>query len=299
LLKKLFKKNKNAAQMELSIHTPKIKDRNHGQGGRSFYFFDFDDNVIHLPTHLYVFNKHTHEEKELTTHEFAEMQFKLGKEFPWIDYELRVHDDQNGSFRRFREKEVGLLRKYFTTQPLEEDLKKVFKKPFEEWRGPSWNFFWYAVHNNRPISIITARGHHPDTLKNGISLLKKNGYITHEPNYLSVYPVSYKPTRLLLGDKEYQWHASKLKQEAIKRSVEEAFRVYGKNPTHRFGMSDDDPVNLKLITQAMTDLKKLYPENSFHVIDTHGGKLVKQEIMIDHTVESSLDGKSQLSFFDE
>lgn len=286
-------------QLELDIHQHPQKDRNHKTGGRSFYFFDFDDNVIHLPTHLYVFHKQTGAEHALTTHEFAEMQFKLGKEAPWKDYELRF-DDQTGSFRRFREKKFSPWKSWWKIQPLEEDMKSVFKKPFEEWRGPSWNFFWYAVHNKRAISIITARGHHPDTLKRGINLLKKKGFITHKPNFLSVWPVSHKPTRLLLGDVNLEQHASQLKQEAIKRSVKAAFDKYGQNPGHRFGMSDDDPVNLKLIIEAMTDLKKIYPDNSFFVIDTHGGRLIKQEIFVDHMVESSIaTDKKQLSFFDE
>lgn len=294
-------KKPGPAQLELIMQTPEIKDRNHAQGGRSFYFFDFDDNVIHLPTLLFVFHKKTGEEKPITTHEFAKMQFQLGKEEPWLDYEIRL-DDQTGSFRRFREKK----KKWFSfekgLQPLEEDLFEVFKKPFEEWRGPSWNFFQYAVHNQRPVSIITARGHHPETMKRGIELLRAHGFIGKTPNYLSVYPVSHRPTRLLLGDKEIKWHASRLKQEAIKFSVDAAFRKYGQNPGHRFGMSDDDPVNLKLIVDAMRDLKKSYPQNSFFVIDTHGGRLMKQEIFADHVVESKLEPKHgpghQLSFFE-
>lgn len=282
---------------DLGIKTPKQKDRNHEKGGRSFYFFDFDDNVIHLPTDLYVFHKVTKEEKAISTHEFAKMQFQLGKEGPWRDYEI-VLNDQTGSFRRFREKQYGLVGRFFKTQPLREDLNEIFKKPFEEWRGPSWNFFWYAVHNQRPMSIITARGHSPETLKRGINLLKKKGYITQTPNYLSVYPVSHKPTRLMLGDKDISWHASKLKQEAIKFSVRSAFEKYGNNPAHRFGMSDDDPVNLKLITEAMRELKSIYPDNSFFVIDTHGGRLIKQEIFADHTVDKEMNAEKQLSFFE-
>ncbi|MBK9295216.1 MAG: hypothetical protein IPM57_12395 [Oligoflexia bacterium] len=297
--KKIFyRKPHSASQLELEIQHPKQKDRNHHIGGRSFYFFDFDDNVIHLPTHLYVFHKTTGQEHALTTHEFSDIQTKLGKEGIWKDYELRF-DDQTGSFRRFREKKISPWQYWWKVQPLEEDMRAVLKRPFEEWRGPSWNFFWYAVHNKRPISIITARGHHPDTLKKGISLLKKWGFITHKPNFLSVWPVSHKPTRLLLGDKDLNLHASELKKIAIKSSVSEAFKNYGVNPGHRFGMSDDDPVNLKLIVEAMRDLKKIYPDNSFFVIDTQGGKLIKQEIFVDHVIESSLQTKKQLSFFDE
>jgi hypothetical protein len=257
------------------LHAPKSQDRNFHQGGRSFYFFDFDDNVIHLPTESYIFNKVTGEEKILTTAEFTIVQPQLGRSGPWLNFEIR-NCDQTGTFRRFREKKFLFWR--YPRQPLLEDMERIFARPFEEWKGPSWNFFWYACHNQRPMSIITARGHHPKTLKKAIKMLKDKGFITHEPNYLSIYPVSHKPTRKKLGDVNLTQHPSALKQEAIRRSVKKAFRVYGHNPGHRFGMSDDDPTNLRLIIDVMRELKRGHGENSFFVIDTHGGRLIKQEI---------------------
>ncbi len=311
-IKNKFNPFKTKTQLDLplgkGLHVPITKDRNHESGGRSFYFFDFDDNVVHLPTEIFLFNKTTGEEKCMSTVEFSTVQLELGLPGPWEDFEIRL-DDQTGTFRRFREKKHKVWQKSFRKtakaffkklpQPLEEDLEKVFQLPFDEWKGPSWEFFRYACLNQRPVSIITARGHNPDTLKRAIKILKEKGYITHEPNYLSVYPVSYKPTRLLLGDSKLDMHASKLKQEAIKLSVKEAFRVYGQNDGHRFGMSDDDPINLRLIMDVMRDLKKEYPKNSFFVIDTHGGKLMKQEIFVDHTVLQGMKAEKQLSFFGE
>jgi hypothetical protein len=72
-----------------------------------------------------------------------------------------------------------------------------------------------------------------------------------------------------------------LKQAAIRASVEEAIRVYGHSPHHRFGMSDDDPGNVELIVEEMTRLKKKYPEMSFFVIETQQGRFVKWEVYPD------------------
>src|SRR5258708_5249348 len=89
-------------QLELPLECPKQPDRNLHRGGRSFYFFDFDDNVLFLTTALYLFNRHTGEEKETNSREFALIQTQIGKQPPWSDYEIKLCP-KTGSFRRFRE----------------------------------------------------------------------------------------------------------------------------------------------------------------------------------------------------
>jgi hypothetical protein len=285
-------------QLELPIERDKQPDRNSAIGGRSFYFFDFDDNVVYLPTLLYIFHNETGEEKALTTREFARISEHLGKSGEWAKFELRFNDE-TGSFRRFREKKLNFIDRFMgRKQPLVEDIVRTIKLNHLDWRGPSWNFFWHAVHNNRPLSIITARGHSADTFKAGISVLVKSAHLTQEPNYLSVFAVSNKHIRENLGDESLTMHTAELKKKAIHRSVNEAFRQYGENPGHRFGMSDDDPVNIRLIIEAMRELKVQYPKNSFFVIDTQHGGLSKQEILIDIIKNTENLNMEQLRLFD-
>ena len=106
------------------------------------------------------------------------------------------------------------------------------------------------------------------------------------PNYLSIFPVSHKPTRLILGDEKLAMNTAELKQKAIRASVLKAFQEYGYSPHHRFGMSDDDPKNIQLIIEEMTRLKAEYPEISFFMIETQKGEFVKHEI-----THSGLQGK--------
>jgi hypothetical protein len=286
-----------SAQLELPIRRDPYPDRNYAHGGRSFYFFDFDDNVVFLPTPLFLFHKQTGREKLVSTREFAVIHSQIGKDGPWKNYEIRLCE-QTGSFRRFRQKEMTLIDRLLRRkQPIHEDLISVIDRPHHEWRGPSWDFFWHAVHNARPLSIITARGHHPESLKNAITLLTRKGHLSRDPNYLSVYPVSHIPTRQVLGDDKSEWSTARLKQEAIKASVREAFRIYGQNPHHRFGMSDDDPSNVRLIVAAMQDLKREFPHNSFFVIDTQGGQLFKQEVAVDSVKAPEPMREEQLALF--
>lgn len=275
-------------QIELGIQREFQPDRNHDKGGRSFYFFDLDDNVLHLPTTVSIFHRETKEEVKLSTARYAKFSQEIGVAGPYKNYDL-IYDDRAGSFRRFRDVEGR--------SPFLEDLESALN--FNEFRGPSWDCFFHACFNRRPVSLITARGHHPLAFKEGMRYLHEKGILPHEPNYLGVYPVSHPEVRRRLGDDTQQWSVPKLKKAAILESVENAMQVYGPNPHHRFGMSDDSPENLELIVEAMQGLKRKYPENSFFVIDTHRETYTKQEVFVDHLTLSPVDSSSQLKLFED
>lgn len=283
-------------QMELEIKRQKEPDRNHERGGRSFYFFDFDDNVLFLATSIYLFHKDTGEEVAVSTGEFARNSSAVGKSGPYRDYKI-IFDDSVGSFRRFRDHDNLALREIEKKQPFIEDLGHALAAPDFLWKGPSWHPFYHASFNGRPLSVITARGHDPNTIKEGISLLVQEGHLAAEPNYLSIYPVSHPPTRESLGDTEKNLGTAELKRRAIMASVEKAMEIYGLNPHHRFGMSDDDPKNVELIVEAMARMKEKYPENSFFVIDTHEERYIKQEVFANRVRTEYLDGPIQLELF--
>ncbi|MBL6988610.1 MAG: hypothetical protein ISR65_02485 [Bacteriovoracaceae bacterium] len=269
-------------QLELDIETPKEKDRNFDKGGRSFYFFDFDDNILNLLTPIVLFHKETKEEKLISSEALAKEGQNVGKSGEYQNYEFD-YDDSIGSFRYFRDLKLGVLerlrgrKQYFVN-----DVAKALTRPHEEWKGPSWDYFTYAVYNKRPISIITARGHNPRTIKDGIRVLLNEGHLTNPPNYLSIFPVSNPDIRRQLLGYDGMADTAALKKLAIKKSVETAILQYGNNPHHRFGMSDDDIKNIELITQAMVDLKKEYPLMSFFVFNTSGGICRRTEIFEDH-----------------
>ena len=71
------------SQLELPISRPHMPDRNADKGGRSFYFFDFDDNVMRLDTCIYVFDRRSGAELALSTRRFAEIHPFLGKPGPY------------------------------------------------------------------------------------------------------------------------------------------------------------------------------------------------------------------------
>ncbi len=288
------------SQLELGQTRLKEPDRNHSRGGRSFYFFDFDDNIAFLTTPLVLFHKKTKEELHLSSAEWAVHHSSIGKEGIYSEYEIDF-DDIDGTFRCFRDIDLSEIeRQNGKKQTFVEDILLALKNLDSLWKGPSWDCFYHAVFNQRPISVITARGHSAETIRAGIYELVKAGWLPAEPNYLSIFAVSNKQTRISVGDHDFKQSTAELKQHAIRASVEKAIEVYGYSPHHRFGMSDDDPKNIQLIVEEMTRLKGKYPEMSFFMIETHNGSFTKHEISQQGLKTPYLhDGSVQLDLFSQ
>ena len=74
-MNKQHRHKQSGDQLELEIPTPPEQDRNHQKGGRSFYFFDFDDNVVNMLTTIVLFHQKSGKELPITTQQMA----KLGR----------------------------------------------------------------------------------------------------------------------------------------------------------------------------------------------------------------------------
>lgn len=277
----IFSKRFAKGQLDLGIQRQKEPDRNSHLGGRSFYFFDFDDNVAFLKTPTHIFHKESGQLLSLSTAEYAQHSRDIGHRGKYKDYYLSL-DDASGSYARFRDQKISLFAKIFKNekQSFLHDLEDALKQSTSLWQGPSWNCFYHAVFNHRPIAIITARGHAPETIFEGFKLMKRYKHIPYIPNVLAIYPVSHDRTRQALGDTQFTWSVPELKKAAIRQAVKDAFKVYGNNPHHRFGMSDDDPANLEMIQEELKALKLEFPKNSFYMFNTGANKFIKYEVSL-------------------
>ncbi|EQC46560.1 hypothetical protein [Bacteriovorax sp. Seq25_V] len=286
---------KNKAQLEFEFPLAKEQDRNFHLGGKSFYFFDFDDNVVFLSTPIVIFHKDTGSEKLLSSHEFAKNNKIIGKEGVYKDFYMDFCDDK-GSFRNFRDQDFSIAQRLTgKRQSFISDIQHALNCHDHQWKAPSWNHFYHATYNNRPVSIITARGHREDTIKEGIELIVKEGHLPNTPNFHTIYAVSNPETRKKLGATNDNYNVPELKYKAIIESVERAIEVYGYNDHHRFGMSDDDANNIDLITDAMVFLKKKYAQMSFYVIQTYDNGFEKREVLENEIKTVFSKDESQLS----
>ena len=126
--------------------------------------------------------------------------------------------------------------------------------------------------------------------------MRERGFLRAAPSYLGIYPVTHGAVRDALGDREARRSIPELKMAAIFAAVEQAMRVHGVSPYHRFGVSDDDARNLDHIVAALTELKHRYPDNAFFVIDASHHPVVKTEVLAHSTVSQPVATLAQLEF---
>lgn len=236
--------------------------------GVSAYLFDIDDNLLFLPTSIYLWNAEKQEEKPISSGAFAAVQNALGKPGQWQSWTVGPR-----TFRDFRDDDS----KPPEQQQLIVDLVAAIEGR-EQWQGPSWNLLVHAATNQRPTAMITARGHAPETIRACLQVLVTRRLLPAMPPLLGIYPVTNPKVQANLGVVDPATTIPSIKKLAIKNAVAECLERYGADPPHRFGMSDDDPNNVVLAISAMRDCKLTYPTKRFFVINSNHEEFVKLEI---------------------
>lgn len=239
-----------------------------GDGSLSFYFFDVDDNLLILSTKLYLWNAETKSEQAISSGQFADIQGALGRPGPWQAWAARAE-----TFRDFND-QPGLAP---DQQSFVRDIVSAVQGS-APWQGPSWPLLVHAAKMQRPIAVVSARGHAPKTIELGLEKLRSLGELAAVPPILGIYTVTNPDVLKTLGVTDPAMTIPSVKKIAIENGVDLALQKYGSAPPHRFGMSDDDPANVVLAISAMRDCKLKYPDKRFFVINTNGKEFVKLEI---------------------
>lgn len=124
----------------ISDKTPELK----------YYAFDWDDNIVHMPTEIILVDDKGNE-VGMSTEDFAKYRTDIGKKE--INYKgHKIKDFAENAFRNFR---------------VEGD-KKFIVDSMRGKLGPAFDDFREAINNGSIFSIITARGHNPNTIKQSI-----------------------------------------------------------------------------------------------------------------------------------
>ena len=265
-----------------SEHTPDMK----------YYAFDWDDNIVHMPTKI-MLKTEDGDEIGMSTDDFAQYRHDIGKKS--INYKGEtIVDYADEAFRNFKTNgDKDFLIDAMTAE-----------------KGPAFNDFKEAINNGSIFSIITARGHNPNTLKqavynyiindyNGISKdeliknLKKYRTFVDEDEmsdeeliktYLELnkyHPVSF-------GDEGGAVNPEEAKVQAMEDFVSYIKglaavlnkRAYLKNDVNNnfipsepsIGFSDDDPKNIEVMKKHFKDK----PDNIVRTYSTAGG--LKKEV---------------------
>lgn len=121
-----------------------------GSPDMKYYAFDWDDNIVHMPTKI-ILKTNDGDEVGMSTDDFAEYRSEIGKK-PFEYNGNTIVGFAEEPFRNFRTKGD----KDFLIDSMRAKL------------GPAFNDFKEAINNGSIFSIITARGHNPNTLKQAV-----------------------------------------------------------------------------------------------------------------------------------
>lgn len=252
-----------------------------------YYSFDWDDNILHMDTaiHMEKLVSEKWEPIDISTEEFAKIRHDK------VNYRL-LNDNPNTAFCEFGDKgNRG------STAFLEDVKNSIAKGGF----APSWSKFIDCVVSGSLFSIITARGHEPESIKNAVrwiietqltteqqgtlitNLLEFHKEFKNEPNtqiiedyldfnfYFGVSSDTFtKRFESELNSNTTAMSPEKAKEIALKFFIEKAHK-YGEmiNAKVSVGFSDDDSKNLEHIENLMRgELSLKYPLSTLMIYDT-------------------------------
>ena len=121
-----------------------------GRPDTKYYAFDWDDNLLFMPTSIILLSDKD-DEVPMSTEDFAEHRQQIGKE-PFNYKGTAIVDFAPNPFRNFRS---------------EGDKRFVLDSMLAQ-PGPSWNDFVECINGGSIFAIITARGHNPKTLREAV-----------------------------------------------------------------------------------------------------------------------------------
>lgn len=161
--------------------------------------FDWDDNIVFMPTKVYVFDRASGEQKGVSTADFAEVRHRVygtkgeppheknttWRGVDWGRYELRG-DDATGSFREFRD--LNGENRFLS------DVRRMIRRArTTAWQAPSFKDFQTSLSSPDAAkwsAVITARSHDPEKMLEGVRYLQQRGYVRHLPEVGHLYAVA-------------------------------------------------------------------------------------------------------------
>ena len=262
-----------------------------------YYAFDWDDNLMRMPTKILVKDSEGNE-IGISTEEFAHTREYINKASEEQPYE---HNGYNlvgyapNPFRNFR------------TEGDEQFKIDALKAPLVK---DSWNAFVECINSGSYFAIITARGHKPITIFEAIknlidknhggikkqdlinSLMEREKTIYAEPNldadYLlsnyedkileHIYPVSNEEVASKLGGGSAN-SPEEAKISALNIFINDMMKINDNQPI-KIGFSDDDKRNVEHVTKVMSGEGSIPEEVALSIFYTGPEKDIPKKLTI-------------------
>lgn len=273
-----------------------------------YYIFDWDDNILHMPTHIHL--ERRRDDGEWEPHSVSTAVFSV------------IRADQENyrappggwedAFRDFRDIDVDNENVFLRDTRMAID--RVVRG--DEKAGPSFEIFRTTLIEGRLFAIVTARGHSPSVIREGVEYFIDTVLTTQEKQtmlrnlrgYMACFAPEYnsadtddKVVEYYLDHNKYHGvmsphframmgqapsaspNTESGKQFAIKDFVEHVIAITRANGLNRpisVGFSDDDEGNVKAVESFVRDmLSNEFPGVKFVVYytsdpDTPSGRKV-------------------------
>jgi len=245
---------------------------------KKFFLFDWDDNILVMPTKI-LMDKKTKRgwtPVEVDSEEFREVRKRIGS-----DYRLRPD-----SFTQFKD-------------PKQFEIDLLFALENQNF-GPSFEKFIDVLINGDDFGIITARGHSPNVIKDGVKVLIKN-YFTPQEIKLMIKNLGGENVEKYLSRQKYRTVSSQEFSDEFNLGVGSQSPEVGKKialtdyihnvvkATNKLvndekytkisvGFSDDDLGNIKAVEEIIREeLQKKFPDINFVIYDTSDPKNIKKK----------------------
>jgi len=272
-----------------------------------YYIFDWDDNILHMPTHIHL--ERRTEEGEWVPHSVSTAVFSVIR----ADQEnyRAPPDGWEDAFRDFRDIDVDNENVFLR------DTRTAIDRVVHEGEkaGPSFEKFRLTLTEGRLFAIVTARGHSPAIIREGVEYFietvltpaEKQTMLRNLRGYMACFAPEYSTDsdedvleyyldhnkyhgvmspqfRAMMGkEPAASPNTEEGKQFAIKDFVEHVIaitRATGLNRPLSVGFSDDDEGNVQAVESYVRDmLSNEFPEVKFVVYytsdpDTPSGRKV-------------------------
>lgn len=284
-----------------------------------YYAFDWDDNILEMPTEIMVLTEDGGE-IGMSTSDFAEHRSMLGVEDFEYKGKIVVGIDNSTAFRNFRDENDPDVFK-----------KDVIKAIESNSISPSWDDFMECLSNGSLFAIITARGHEKEAMRSGVEwiidniLTKKSskrnlnlslsdemynnlrkfahlyGDDTKYDHFLTGLPSQHPLVKIYLDNCDFVGvsapsrggspaNPEAAKEVALISFIKKVSSFAGKIGLKAMvGFSDDDPKNVKHIEEAFEDLKKsIGHEELSNIIKLVLKGVGKASLKVDYTGESHI-----------
>ena len=227
-----------------------------------YYIFDWDDNILHMPTKIRMEHKKedgTWESVELSTASFAVVRtdvehYRPPQEGGWGAAFCNFGDVLNAN--GFIEDTIAALEKV-----------KAGEKP-----GPSYNTLKKTLREGRIFAIVTARGHSPETIRKAVRLFIERALTDAEREEMLAN---------LRGYRKYFDHVTEFDsdEEELTRYLNECRYCAVTNPRFREKMLKDPIYQSKLATAPNASKSELakefairdFVEHIYHMLRRRGG----------------------------